>query len=127
MKTNMVGWFEIPVSDIKRAKTFYELVFGIKIKVEQFGDTLMGWFPSSKDTEAKGASGALVQNGKYYKPSSNGTLVYFSSPEISYELTNVEEAGGVILQEKTLIKEDIGYMAIFLDSEGNRIALHSKE
>jgi len=127
MKTNMVGWFEIPVTKMSRAKTFYEVVFGINIKEEQFGDTLMGWFPTSKNTDAKGASGSLVQNEKYYKPYANGTLIYFSSPEISYELRKIEEAGGVILQEKTLISEDIGYMALFLDTEGNRIALHSKE
>ena len=127
MDANMVGWFEIPVADMERAKKFYETVFGIKIQVEQFGDTQMGWFPFAKDPEAKGAAGSLVQNLGFYKPSANGTLIYFSSPEINYELRMVEEAGGVLLQEKTLIKEEIGYMALFLDSEGNRIALHSKE
>jgi len=127
MKANMVGWFEIPVTDINRAKTFYEKIFDIKVKIQDFEGTMMGWFPFSEDPEARGASGSLVQNEKYYKPSSNGTLVYFSSPEITYELGKVEEAGGVILQEKTLINKDIGYMALFLDSEGNRIALHSKE
>ncbi len=126
MKANMVGWFEIPVVNMQRAKIFYEKVFDIKVQVQDFEGTMMGWFPFSEDSEAKGAPGSLVQNEKYYKPSSNGTLVYFSSPEITYELSKVEEAGGVILQEKTLIKEDIGYMALFLDSEGNRIALHSK-
>lgn len=127
MKTNMVGWFEIPVSNMDRAKLFYETVFDIKIQIEQFGDTKMGWFPFAEDPEARGAGGALVQNEQFYKPMANGTLIYFSSPEITYELVKVEEAGGVILQEKTLIREDIGYMALFLDSEGNRIALHSKE
>ena len=127
MKTNMVGWFEIPVLNMNRAKKFYEKVFDIKIQTDQFGDTQMGFFPFPKDPEAKGAAGSLVQNEQFYKPMANGTLVYFSSPEISYELRKVEEAGGVILQEKTLIKEDIGYMALILDSEGNRIALHSKE
>jgi predicted enzyme related to lactoylglutathione lyase len=127
MKTNMVGWFEIPVLDMNRAKTFYEAVFGIKIQVEQFGETNMGWFPSSDDPEARGASGSLVQNPLFYKPSANGVLVYFSSPGIDYELQKVEEAGGVLLQGKTLIREDIGYMALFLDTEGNRIALHSRQ
>ena len=126
MKSNMVGWFEIPVSDMARAKKFYEKVFGIKIEVEQFGNTLMGWFPFPKDQEASGAGGSLVLNEQFYKPMANGTLVYFSSPEITHELSMVEEAGGVVLQDKTLIKEEIGYMAVVLDSEGNRIALHSK-
>ena len=123
----MVGWFEIPVSNMNRAKRFYEKVFEIKIQTDQFGDTLMGFFPFDQDPEITGVSGALVLNDQFYKPMANGTLVYFSSPEIAYELSKVEEAGGVVLQEKTLIREDIGYMALLLDSEGNRIALHSKE
>lgn len=126
MEANMVGWFEIPVSDMKRARAFYEKVFGIRIMVEQFGDTLMGWFPFTQNLEAKGAGGALVQNKKFYKPSSDGTLVYFSSPEINEELQRVKDSGGQLLQEKTLIRDDIGYMALFLDTEGNRIALHSR-
>ena len=127
MNANMVGWFEIPVTDIQRAKKFYEKVFDIKVQVQDFEGTMMGWFPFPEDPEAKGSPGSLVQIEKYYKPSSNGTLVYFSSPEITFELGKIEEAGGVILQEKTLINKDIGFMALFLDSEGNRIALHSKE
>lgn len=123
----MVSWFEIPVVDMDRAKTFYEKVFDIKIRIEQFGDTIMGWFPGLENTDAPGASGALVYNKDFYKPSANGTLVYFSSPEITYELSKVEEAGGVTLNEKTLISDDIGYMAVILDTEGNRIALYSKE
>ena len=127
MKTNMVGWFEIPVLDMSRAKKFYEKVFEIKIQTDQFGDTLMGFFPFDENPEITGVGGALVLNDQFYKPMANGTLVYFSSPEITFELTKVEEAGGVVLQEKSLIREDIGYMALLLDSEGNRIALHSRE
>lgn len=127
MKTNMVGWFEIPVSNMGRAKKFYEKVFEIKIQTDLFGDTQMGFFPLHENPEATGAGGALVMNDQFYKPMANGTLVYFSSPEITFELSRVEEAGGVVLQEKTLIREDIGYMALVLDSEGNRIALHSRE
>jgi predicted enzyme related to lactoylglutathione lyase len=52
--------------------------------------------------------------------------VYFSSPEINEELQRVKDSGGQLLQEKTLIRDDIGYMALFLDTEGNRIALHSR-
>jgi len=127
MKANMCGWFEIPVSDMDRAKGFYEKVFDIEIHVEKFGKTLMGWFPFAEDPQARGASGSLVQNPEFYKPTSNGTLIYFSSVEITKELERIEEAGGKILQKKTLIRDDIGYMALFLDSEGNRIALHSRQ
>lgn len=127
MKANMVGWFEIPVTDMVRAKKFYETVLDINIQVQDFEGTVMGWFPFSDDPEARGAGGSLVLNENFYKPSSNGTLVYFSTPEITNELGKVEEAGGVVLKDKTLITDDIGFMALFLDSEGNRAALHSKE
>ena len=126
MKANMVGWFEIPVSDMDRARKFYEEVFGIAIHIERFGDTKMGWFPFAENSEAGGAAGSLVYNPKHYHPSADGTLIYFSSAEIDRELQRVESSGGRILQKKTLIRQDIGYMALFLDSEGNRIALHSR-
>ena len=122
----MVGWFEIPVADMTRAQQFYEKVFDIKIHIAQFGETIMGWFPSPKNPQARGAGGSLIYNPAHYNPSDNGTLIYFSSVEISIELNRVEEAGGTVLQEKTMISDDIGYMALFLDSEVNRIALHSR-
>lgn len=122
----MVGWFEIPVMDMKRAQKFYEQVFDIKIHIAEMGETTMGWFPFPKDPMARGSGGSLIQNLSHYKPSDNGTLIYFSSDEITQELTRVKEAGGQVLKEKTMISEDIGYMALFLDSEGNRIALHSR-
>jgi predicted enzyme related to lactoylglutathione lyase len=127
MEANMCGWFEIPVLDMGRAKKFYETVFDIEIKVQQFGDTLMGWFPFAEDPQARGASGSLVENKNFYKPSTDGILIYFSSLEIHTELKKVEEAGGKVLQSKTQISPDIGFMGLFLDSEGNRIALHSRE
>ena len=126
MKSNIVGWFEIPVADMNRAQQFYEKVFDIKIHIAQFGETVMGWFPMPKDPQARGAGGSLIYNPAHYNPSDNGTLIYFSSAEITAELKRVKEAGGTVLQEKTLISDDIGYMALFLDSEGNRLALHSR-
>lgn len=119
----MVGWFEIPVSDMDRATKFYETVFDVKIHVEQMGPILMGWFPFNTGT---GAAGSLVYNQDFYTPSEKGTLVYFSSKDVSIELGRIESAGGKIFQPKTLITKDIGYMAVFIDSEGNRVALHSK-
>ncbi|MDT0552327.1 VOC family protein [Urechidicola vernalis] len=123
MKTNLVGWFEIPVSSMERAVKFYETVFGLNVHVEQFGPMLMGWFPH--DDKKFGAGGALVYNEEFYKPSTEGSLVYFNSEDVSIEVSRIEDAGGKVLQEKTLISEEIGYMALFIDSEGNRIALHS--
>ncbi len=127
MKRNVVGWFEIPVSDMERAIRFYEEVFNFKIQRNQMGPLDMGWFPWT-DGDGPGAAGSLVKHPDFYKPSVDGTLVYFTahSGDLSNELGRVEGAGGQVIQGKTQISEDIGYMALFIDTEGNRVALHSR-
>ena len=74
-----------------------------------------------------GVGGALVYNAQFYKPSmTDGPLIYLNAnPDVQNVLNKVESAGGKILVPKTQISEDYGYMAMFVDSEGNRIALHS--
>jgi predicted enzyme related to lactoylglutathione lyase len=125
MEHNMIGWFEIPVNDMNRAKAFYDTMFNINIKVQDFGGVLMGWFPF---TEGKlGASGSLIKHEAYQPSDSQGVLIYFSSRDVSNELGRVEAAGGKVMQPKTQISPDIGYMALFIDTEGNRMALHSKQ
>lgn len=123
MKHNMVGWFEIPVLDMERAKQFYETVFKVEISVHDFGRTKMGWFPDRGDVV--GAQGTLIKQDTYI-PSKAGTLVYFISDNVQNELDRIEAAGGSIYQPKTQISPEHGYMGVFIDSEGNRIALHSK-
>jgi predicted enzyme related to lactoylglutathione lyase len=127
MKSNMIGWFEIPVTEMDRAVQFYNAVFQIKITVHDLDNLVMGWFPSPENSEAKGASGSLVLNKEHYKPSKEGALLYFTSQsgDINDELSRIEKAGGKIIQAKTQISENHGYMAIFIDTEGNRLALHS--
>lgn len=121
----MVGWFEIPVTDMQRAKTFYEAVFGIQIEIHQMGELEMGWFPFV--SEGPGAGGSLVRHEEFYHPSdSHGTLVYINCPDVKDSLERVLKAGGNVLQEKKLIAEGYGYMGLFVDSEGNRVALHSR-
>jgi uncharacterized protein len=126
MQQNVVGWFEIPVSDMNRAIAFYSEVLGYAFERHPFPGIEMAWFPFN---DGPGSPGALVHSPAHYTPSSAGTLVYFSSPsdDLSIELNRVEKAGGQLIQPKTLISEDIGYMGLFIDSEGNRIALHSKK
>ena len=125
MEQNMVGWFEIPVTDMNRAKTFYEEVFKVTIQVHDMDGTIMGWFPWADNKP--GAAGSLIQNSDWYTPSDkDGVLVYFASTDVQNELDRIETAGGKIVQPKTQISPDIGYMALFLDTEGNRIALHSR-
>ncbi|VAV84517.1 hypothetical protein MNBD_BACTEROID02-1979, partial [hydrothermal vent metagenome] len=122
---NMIGWFEIPVNDMDRAKAFYDTVFNINIQVQDFGGVLMGWFPF---TEGKsGASGSLIKHEAYQPSDSQGILIYFSSSNVSNELGRIAVAGGKVVQPKTQISPDIGYMALFIDTEGNRIALHSRQ
>jgi uncharacterized protein len=127
MKSNPVGWFEIPVLDMDRAITFYETVFGYTLERHPMGPLDMAWFP--RDPEARGASGALVKHEEWYKPTLDGPLLYFTSPsgDLSNELEKIESAGGKIWIQRKLISDDYGYMAVFSDTEGNRIAIHSRK
>ncbi len=128
MDINMISWFELPVTDMDRAKKFYETVFNVEISVQDFGGVLMGWFPPAEDITAPGISGSLVKNESYIPSATHGTLVYFNSQsgDLGIELGRVEAAGGKVLQDKTLISNEIGYMGLFLDSEGNRVAMYNK-
>lgn len=124
MEQNVVTWFEIPVLDMDREVAFYNKVFNISIKVQDFGGLLIGWFPYAEGTE--GASGSLIKNEAYKPSETHGAVIYFGSQDAQNEIDRVEKAGGKMLQTKTQISPEIGYMGLFIDSEGNRIALHSK-
>jgi predicted enzyme related to lactoylglutathione lyase len=125
MNNNVVGWFEIPVTNMDRAIKFYEEVFDFKLSRHILGPIDMAWFPTMED--GHGTSGSLVYNERAYKPSMDGVLIYFTaqSGDLSIELGKVEKSGGKILLPKTQISAEVGYMALLTDSEGNRIALHS--
>jgi predicted enzyme related to lactoylglutathione lyase len=118
---NPVNWFEIPVSDIVRAKNFYEASFGYSLKLEEFGYSKMAHFPM--EDNATNCSGSLVQQ-KDFLPSSQGTLIYFSVADIEDVLKKVEKNGGRCIQHKKSIGQ-YGFIGVFEDSEGNRVALHS--
>ena len=123
MEENMVGWFEIPVTDMARAKQFYDTVFQIDISLHEFGGFSMGWFPFAEGKA--GAAGSLVKHESYVPSDTHGPVIYFSCKNLATELARVPKAGGEILQQKTQIGEGHGFMALFKDTEGNRIALHS--
>ena len=127
MSSNILGWFEIPTADMERAIRFYQTVFNIELSRQEFGDLDMAWFPFVQ--EGAGAPGSLVHHKDFYKPSTDGTLVYLVSQtgDLADELSRIEAAGGQVLVPKTLIAENYGYMAVFLDTEGNRVALHSNK
>ena len=120
-KMNPVGWFEIPVNDLDRARKFYESVFGIKLKIEEMGPMKMAWFPMQNDTY--GSAGSLVK-ADGYTPSHDGTVVYLSVEDIEGTLVKISANKGKTLLPKMGIGE-YGFIAQFEDSEGNRVALHS--
>jgi len=125
MKSVTVGWFEIPVADMDRAIAFYEKVFDCKLNKQVMGDFQMAWFPAGDS--GKGANGSLVFHKDFYATSKlAGPLIYFSSEDCSIELGRIEKAGGSVQIPKRMIAPDIGFMGVFIDPEGNRIAVHSK-
>lgn len=118
---NIINWFEIPANDLKRAINFYGTILDLELNEGGFGQDEMAFFPS----DMKNVSGALVK-GEGRKPSSDGVLVYLNGGEdLNIVLARVEDAGGQVLYPKTLIMPEAGYFAIFVDSEGNQVALHS--
>jgi predicted enzyme related to lactoylglutathione lyase len=120
---NALNWFEIPVNDIARAKKFYEDIFSIKMDTMEMMGMQMAFFPM--ENMSGHVSGGLVQ-GPMHKPSADGAKIYLNgNPDLDVALSKVEAAGGKVTMPKTKITDDIGYMAFFMDTEGNGVALHS--
>ena len=123
-KENAINWFEISVSDISRAKKFYETIFGIQMEQQSMMGMEMAIFPY-EPTSGK-ASGCLCQS-PMHKASGDGVKLYLNgNPDLSTALSKVEAAGGKIAMPKTKISDDIGFMAFIVDTEGNAVALHSQ-
>ena len=121
---NAVSWFEIPTRDLTRAQRFYEAVLEIELTALDIGNLKMRMFPTE---DPNGAGGALIHHADFYKPSStDGPLIYLNAnPDVQNALDKVEKEGGKILVPKTQISPEYGYMAVIIDTEGNRIAFHS--
>lgn len=117
---NPVNWFEIPVTDMARAKKFYETVLAIEITDSEMGPNKMGWFPM--EMGSAGAPGTLIQ-GDGYKPSKDGSLVYLHVDSIDPTLELINGNGGKTLMPRQSIGQH-GFIAHFKDTEGNRVALH---
>ena len=122
---NAISWFEIPAKDLDRATKFYETIFGVKLTPMDLANIKMRMFPIEDPMTQIG--GAIVLAEGFYKPSKKkGPLVYLNAnPDVQNVLDKIEDAGGKILVPKTQISPEYGYMAVFVDSEGNRVALHS--
>jgi len=119
--SNALSWFEIPVTDLVRAKEFYGKVLQAELRDWTTGETSMALFPYQDG----GVGGALVA-GEHHVPGTAGALVYLNAGgDLGGALRRVEEAGGKVVMGETMLPDDIGSIAVFLDSEGNRTALHS--
>jgi len=120
---NPVNWFEIPVSDMARARRFYERVLGLQMQDMSMPGYEMTAFPMERD--APNAAGALVK-GENTRPSEGGTIVYFACDDVADNLGRVAGAGGQVLSDKQSIGE-YGFIGIVRDTEGNTIGLHSRK
>ena len=122
---NAISWFEIPTTDINRAQQFYETIFGITMMPMDMPNIKMRMFPL--DDMMTQVGGALVDSGGFHKASAtDGPLIYLNAnPDVQNVLDKVVAAGGSIMVPKTEISPEYGFMAVFMDTEGNRVALHS--
>ena len=121
MNRNSVGWFEIYVDDMARARGFYENVIGVKLEKLEGPDVEMWNFPM--DNEAPGSPGALVHMPGF-PAGGNSTLVYFSCEDCAVEESRVVPSGGKIEKTKFSIGP-YGFISLVYDTEGNMIGLHS--
>jgi len=116
-----LNWFEIPVSDFEGAVGFYNTILDCKMYEEEIMGNKMAFFPM----ENPGIGGALIKSDRM-KPSVDGTVVYLNGgDDLKIILNRVEPSGGKVMVPKTMITEKIGFFAEFIDTEGNKVALHS--
>jgi uncharacterized protein len=119
--SNAINWFEIPATNMKRAVKFYDEVLGAELQPMESDGTKWAFFPASDS----GVGGAVIDRNDNNKPNAQGTLVYLNGgDDLAIPLSRVEKAGGKILMPKTSIGPN-GFKAVIMDTEGNRVALHS--
>ncbi len=122
---NSISWAEIPVTNFERAKKFYSTIYDYEMPSQQMGPNLMGFL--LMEQESNGVGGAIIK-GENCVPSQEGTLVYLNGgKDLNVVLNLVEDAGGKVLLPKTQITPEFGYYALFLDTEGNKLGIHSME
>ncbi len=117
---NLVSWFGIPAINFQQAVNFYNYIYGIEMETFASEVNSIAYFPI-----VNGVGGAIVA-GAGSTPSDHGPLIYLNGgTDLNNVAGKIEEAGGRIILPKTWISEEGGYYAIFIDSEGNKLALHS--
>jgi uncharacterized protein len=120
---NVAVWFEIPAVDFDRAVGFYEKIFDTSLRREKMGPAELAVFPY----EQPAMSGCVIK-GEGYKPGRDGCVVYLESKgDLNGPLAKVAKAGGQVDTPKTSLPDGMGFYAHFVDSEGNRVGLHSME
>lgn len=120
MPKNFINWFEIPATNFNRAVAFYNTIFSIELETDNMNDYSMAFFP------AKGGVGGAIICGEGSIPHQNGSLLYLNGgDDLNEVLSKVEVAGGKVILQKQKINDENGYFALFIDSEGNKMALHS--
>ena len=118
---SFVSIFEIPATEISRAVYFYQAILDLKIEQIEMPGMQMGIFPY----EGQMVHGVIIQT-EGYKPSADGVTIYLNGGDnLQVILDKVENNGGKIITPKTAHADGIGYFAIFLDSEGNKMGLNS--
>lgn len=127
-ETNIITWFEIPVSDIDRAKKFYETILDIEMIKSADGDSESVFFPYNPNViqATSGRVTGVLSKSERNSPSSQGTIIYINaSPSIQTVLDRVVKEGGKIIAPKMQIPP--GFIAIIMDTEGNKVGLHAEE
>ena len=120
---NAIDWFEIPSRDLNRAQTFYETVLATTLRREVIAGSELGVFAS----DGGGAGGCLMSGANTPAPSTTGTLVYLNAgASLDAALARVEAAGGRITTPKVQLPGDMGCFVHIVDTEGNRVGLHSR-
>lgn len=120
--SNAINWFEIPVSDFERAQQFYSAIYNYEMPKIEMGNVTMGSFPYD---ESAGVGGAICY-GEGYEPSEKGAKVYLNGgKDLTEILQRIEGAGGQVIMGKTKISDELGYFAVFADTEGNQLSLYS--
>jgi len=118
---NLISIFEIPAIDFSRAVNFYQNILDISVEVVDMDGVSMGVFP----TDIGSVSGAVIK-GNDYKPSANGVIIYLNGGDnLQVVLDKIKANNGKIIVPKTQISPEMGFYALFIDTEGNRLGLHS--
>lgn len=118
---NLISIVEIPATDFSRAVKFYETILGVSIEEVDMGGTQMGVIPGDEN-----AVNVCIVKGSDYKPTTDGTVVYLNAgDDLQLTLNKIEPNGGKIIVPKTAISPEMGFFAMFTDTEGSKIGLHS--